>query len=75
MMDRKQPQPDSFDELVRRAQAERAAATGELIGRGVKAVSRGVSALGHALLEMYRGERRRTQREAQAAIESWAGRY
>ncbi len=74
MMDRKQ-RPLSFEELVRDAQAERAVVVGELVGRGAKAVMRGLSAIGRAVRGLYDIDRHRTQRGVQAAIESWAGRY
>jgi hypothetical protein len=73
-MDRNQ-QPLSFEQLVRNAQAERAVVVGEMFARAAHAVIRGVSAVGHALRALYEGERRRTQSQARAAIESWAGRY
>jgi len=74
MMHRNQ-QPLSFEQLVRNAQAERAVVVGEMFARAVHAVIRGVSAVGEAVRGLYAGERRRTQRQARAAIESWAGRY
>lgn len=74
MMDRNQ-QPLSFEQLVRNAQAERAVVVGEMLARAAHAVTRGVSTLRDAIRALYDGERRRTQRQARAAIESWAGRY
>jgi hypothetical protein len=74
MMDRNE-QPLSFEQLVRNAQAERAVVVGEMIARAAHAVVRGVSAIGEAIRALYDGERRRTARQAQIAIENWAGRY
>jgi hypothetical protein len=71
----------SFEEVVRRAKAERAVAIGEFIGGALQAITRAlssirpVSSIRYALRALYDADRRRQDAAARIAIESWAGRY